>query len=131
MLHDLLRAGARQVDLEHVAVARSTQPEHPRGLGLAGRVDRIPDDDGRILGPDDEVITLDDDVAAEARATPCRDRVSERAVPAAILLVVATVLGVAAFAVELIVVRPRQRREMRAAMAPPEPSGGPPGGSGG
>ena len=91
----------------------------PGAYLLAGRVDRIPDADGRILGPDDEVVTLDADVAAEARATPCQDRVADRAVPAAILLVVATVLGVAAFAVELFVVRPRQRRLIRDGMAPP------------
>ncbi|HEX7132953.1 MAG TPA: hypothetical protein VF228_10270, partial [Iamia sp.] len=91
----------------------------PGAYLLAGRVDRIPDDEDRILGPDDEVITLDPDVAADARATPCRDRVAERAVPAAILLVIATVVGVVAFAVELFVVRPRQRRLVRASLAAP------------
>jgi hypothetical protein len=91
----------------------------PGAYLLGGRLDRIPDEDDRILGPDDEVVTLDEDVAAEARATPCRDRVADRGVPAFILVVAATGLGTAAFALELIVVRPRQRRRMRDAMAPP------------
>jgi hypothetical protein len=95
----------------------------PGAYLLAGRLDRIPDQEGRILGPDDEVITLDEDVAAEARATPCQDRVADRAVPAALLLVGATALGVAAFAVELLGVRPRQRRAIRASMGPPVPDG--------
>jgi hypothetical protein len=98
----------------------------PGAYLLAGRVDRIPDEENRILGPDGEVVTLDADVAAEARATPCRDRVAERAVPATILLVIATVVGVVAFAVELFVVRPRQRRLVRASLAaPPGPPSGP------
>jgi len=91
----------------------------PGAYLLTGRLDHIPDEDGRIRGPDGEVITLDDDVAAEARATPCRERVADRGVPAAILVVAATLLGVVAFALELFVVRPRQRRQMRAAMGPP------------
>lgn len=116
----------------------------PGAYLLAGRVDRIPDEEGRILGPDGEVLTLDADVAAEARARPCRDRVADRGVPAAVLLVTATLLGVVAFAIELLVVRPRQRREIRAATPPlPDPPapappagasppwGAPPGGSGG
>jgi len=91
----------------------------PGAYLLGGRLDRRPDEENRILGPDDEVITLDDDVAAEARATPCRDRVADRGVPAVILVVAATVLGAVAFALELFVVRPRQRRQMRATMAAP------------
>lgn len=100
----------------------------PAGYLLAGRLDRIPDDENRILGPDDEIVTLDDDVAATARATPCRQRVADRAVPATVLVLAATVLGAAAFAIELVVVRPRQRRLIRAALGPPpvEPAPPPP-----
>lgn len=104
----------------------------PGAYLLAGRLDRIPDDEGRILGPDGDVVTLDADVAAVARATPCRERVAARGVPAAILVAAATVLGVIAFALELFVVRPRQRRQLRAAaMGPPPLVGDDPGGSGG
>ncbi|QYG91125.1 hypothetical protein HC251_00870 [Iamia sp. SCSIO 61187] len=104
----------------------------PGAYLLAGRVDVVPDPDGRILGPDGEVVTLDADVAAAARTEPCRDRVADRAVPAGLLLTLATVLGVVAFATELFVVRPRQRRVVRAARAaerdrPTDPTpGGPP-----
>lgn len=95
----------------------------PGAYLLAGRLDRIPDDENRILGPDDEIVTLDDDVAATARATPCRERVAARAVPAAVLVTAATVVGAGAFAIELLLVRPRQRRLVRAALgtAPVEP----------
>ncbi len=93
----------------------------PAAYLLDGRVDRLPDDEDRILGPDGEVVTLDEDVAAAARSTPCRDRVADRAVPAAILIVAATVVGVVAFALELLLVRPRQRREIRASLDPPGP----------
>jgi hypothetical protein len=110
----------------------------PGAYLLAGRLDRIPDDENRILGPDDEIVTLDDDVAATARGTPCRERVAARAVPAVLLVVAATVVGTGAFAIELLVVRPRQRRLVREALGPPpdEPPpgsvwGDPPGASGG
>lgn len=105
----------------------------PGAYLLAGRLDRIPDEEGRILGPDDEVVTLDADVAAAARANPCRERVAERAVPAALLVGAATIVGALAFVLELAVVRPRQRRAIRAGLdaeAPP-PWGDPPGPSGG
>ena len=97
----------------------------PGAYLLAGRLDRIPDESNRILGPDDEIITLDDDVAATARATPCRERVADRAVPALLLVLAATVIGAGAFAIELFVVRPRQRRLVRAALGPPPPVGEP------
>ena len=94
----------------------------PGAYLLAGRVDRIPDEEDQIL-VDDRIVTLDADVAAAARANPCRDRVAERGVPAAWLILVTTVLGVVAFVLELFVVRPRQRRAMRAeaeaALSPP------------
>lgn len=94
----------------------------PGAYLLAGRVDIVPTDDGRILGPDGEPVTLAPEVADAARSRPCQDRVADRAVPAAILLVAATVIGVTAFALELIVVRPRQRR----ALAGPPPTAPPP-----
>ena len=93
----------------------------PGAYLLAGRVDRIPDGDDQVLDADDEVVTLDADVADEARANPCRDRVADRGVPAAWLLLTATVLGIVAFALELFVVRPRQRRQMRADLETPPP----------
>lgn len=97
----------------------------PGAYLLGGRVDVVPDGEDRILR-DDEVVTLDPVVADAARARPCRERVADRAVPAAILLTAATVVGLVAFALELIVVRPRQRRAVRAAL-PPAPQGVPPG----
>ncbi len=89
----------------------------PGAYLLAGRVDVVPSDDDRILGPDGEPVTLDAAVAQAARDRPCRDRVADRAVPAAVLLLVATVGGVIAFGLELFVVRPRQRALVRAARA--------------
>lgn len=75
-----------------------------------GRVDVVPDAEGRIRDAAGEVVTLDADVAAEARRQPCQDRVADRAVPAGLLLVAALVVGGAALAVETAVVRPRVRR---------------------
>ena len=91
----------------------------PGAYLLAGRLDKVPDESNRILGPDEEIITLDDDVAATARATPCKERVADRAVPVALLVLAATVVGAGAFAIELFVVRPRQRRLVREALGPP------------
>lgn len=111
----------------------------PGAYLLDGRLDRIPDPEGRILDADGEIVTLDPDVAAVARETPCQERVAARAVPAGGLILAGTVVGVAAFALELVVVRPRQRRRIRAeaeAQAPvpppaPAPWGVPPGDDGG
>lgn len=93
----------------------------PGAYLLGGRVDVVPDRDDRILDEDDAVVTLDPAVADTARARPCRERVASRAVPAAIVLGGATAMGVVAFAVELVVVRPRRR-----ALLPPPPPGGVP-----
>jgi len=105
----------------------------PGAYLLDGRLDRIPDEEGRILDADDQVVTLDPDVAAEARSTPCQERVARRAVPAAALVLAATGVGALAFALELLVVRPHQRRLVRAGAAHPAPPawGDPPAGSGG
>lgn len=84
----------------------------PGAYLLAGRIDVVPDDEGRIVGPDDEVVTLMPSVAQAARDQPCRDRVASRAAPAAGLVAAATVVGLGAFALELAVVRPRRRREI-------------------
>ncbi len=104
----------------------------PGAYLLDGRVDVLPDREDRILR-DGEVVTLDADVADAARERRCRDRVAARAVPAAILLAVATLVGLVAFGLELFVVRPRQRRAIRAAAAgpPSTPQGAPPGDDGG
>jgi hypothetical protein len=95
----------------------------PGAYLLAGRLDVFPDENGQIPGADGQLVTLDPEVAEEARATPCRERVAARAVPSAILLTGATLLGLVAFGIELFVVRPRQRRAIRADMAasPGEP----------
>jgi hypothetical protein len=90
----------------------------PGAYLLAGRVDRIPDGEDEILVGDGRVVALDPEIAAEARAEPCRDRVAARAVPAAWLIVGTTVLGMAAFALELFVVRPRQRKAIRSTLSP-------------
>ena len=75
-----------------------------------------------FAGPDGDVVTLDPSTARAARERPCRERVADRAVPAGILMTVATVLGASAFLVELIVVRPRARKAARAPVDPPPPS---------
>lgn len=108
-----------------VAVVLATLPVRTPGVQdcgapaaylAAGRLDVIPDAQDRILGPDGEPLTLDAETAQAARDQPCRERVAVRAVPAGVLLVVGTVLGLAAFAVEVLVVRPRRRRAWRAAV---------------
>ena len=99
----------------------------PAAYLLGGRVDAIPDPEDRILGPDGEIVTLDAAVADTARSRPCQDRVASRAVPALLVLTGAFVLGVAAFAAELFVVRPRTRRARAAYFAAREgPATGPP-----
>lgn len=85
----------------------------PGAYLIAGRTDVFPDAEGRILGPDDELVTLDPMVAAAARDQPCRERVAARAAPAAGLVGAATAVGVGAFALELLVVRPRRRRALQ------------------
>lgn len=89
-----------------------------------GRVDVVPDANDRILGPDGEIVTLDGPTAAAARDHPCQERVAARAVPAGVLLVAGTLIGLAAFALEVLVVRPRRRRAWRVAagMSPPSPT---------
>lgn len=110
----------------------------PVGYLLEGPVDVIPTEDGRFLDEEGEVVTIDADAAREARDRPCRERIARLAVPAAVLIVLATLVGLVAFVVELFVVRPRQRRAIAAArddltspvgppVGPPTgPSGGPP-----
>lgn len=96
-----------------------------------GRLDVIPDANDQILGPDGEVVTLDGPVADAARDEPCQQRVAGRAVPAGVLLLVGTLGGLAAFVVEVLVVRPRRRRAWRAAVeasSPPGPPARPPSG---
>jgi len=78
-----------------------------------GRVDVVPDGNDQIVDGG-EVVTLAPDVADAARATRCQDRVASRAVPAAVLVLGATVVGGGAFAVELLVVRRRRRRALAA-----------------
>lgn len=104
----------------------------PGAYLLEGRVDTVPDREGRIRVESDapegfEVVTLDPDVAEAARDDRCRDRVARRAVPAGILLLAATVVGTTAFLLELLLVRPRRRAALRRARAaeaeaaPPHP----------
>ncbi len=95
----------------------------PTGYLLEGRLDVVPDAQDRILGPDGQPLTLDEETAQAAREHPCQERVADRAVPAGVLVLAGTLLGLAAFAVEVLVVRPRRRRAWRAAVqaAPPVP----------
>lgn len=99
---------------------------------LQAPIDVVPTEDGRFLAEDGSVVTVSEDAAREARDRPCRERIARLAVPAGILLVVATVIGLVAFGVELFVVRPRQRRVLRAALddgavsPPPPPPASPP-----
>ncbi len=86
----------------------------PLSYLLEGPVDVIPTEDGRFLDEQGEVVTLDADVARDARDRPCRERIAMLAVPAAVLVAVATLVGMTAFVVELFVVRPRQRRALAA-----------------
>lgn len=95
----------------------------PAAYLVDGRVDTIPDPEGRVRvedadAPDGfEVVTLDPEVAETAREEPCQERVASRAVPAGILVVVATVVGLAAFLLELLLVRPRRRAALRRELA--------------
>lgn len=88
---------------------------------LDGSVDVVPDPEGRILGPDGEVVTLEPQVAEAARRAPCQERVAARAAPAGLLLAGGFVLGLVAFALELFVVRPRARRAHPGTITPPAP----------
>ena len=90
----------------------------PAAYLLDGRVDVIPDAQDRILGPDGQPLTLPASAATAARQHPCQDRVADRAVPAGILVLAGTVVGLAALALEVLVVRPRLRRSLAGA-APP------------
>jgi hypothetical protein len=87
----------------------------PLGYLLEAPVDVVVSEDGRFLDGDGEVVTIDADAAREARENPCRERVAALAVPAGILLVLAFVVGVVSFGIELFAVRPRQRRAIVAA----------------
>jgi len=99
----------------------------PLGYLLEGPVDVIPTEDGRFLDEAGEVVTIDADAARDARDRPCRDRVATWSVPAAVLLVVATLVGLVTFGVELFVVRPRQRRAVvEAREADRSPTAAPP-----
>jgi hypothetical protein len=95
---------------------------------LEGPVDVIPTEDGRFLDQQGEVVTLDADATREARSRPCRERVADLAVPAALLIALATLVGFVAFVVELFVVRPRQRRALAARADAPAPAADRPGG---
>lgn len=85
------------------------------GFLLDGRIDTVPDAEGRILDAGGSVVTLADDVAETARRAPCSSRVADRAVPAAVLVATSTLLGLVALSVESFVVRPRRRRARAAA----------------
>lgn len=86
----------------------------PGAYLVDGRLDVVPDANDQILGPEGDPITLDAEDAQSARDHPCRERVADRAVPAGILILTSTVVGLGAFAVEVLMVRPRRRRAWRA-----------------
>lgn len=77
-----------------------------------GRLDVVPDREGRVLDGEGDVVELPPAVADAARDKPCQERVAARAVPAAGLVGGATLVGIVAFALELFVVRPRRRRAL-------------------
>lgn len=88
-----------------VEVPRVQDCGAPGAYLLSGRVDVIPDGQGRVLGPDDEPLPLPASVADAARNMPCRDRVADRAVPAGALIVASTAVGLVAAVMSLL--RPR------------------------
>lgn len=93
----------------------------PGAFLLDGRVDVVPDAEDRILDADGAVVHLPAAVADAARDRPCRERVAARAVPGLALIGGATVVGAIAFALEMLLVRPRRRARVASIPAEPPP----------
>lgn len=88
----------------------------PGAYLLTGRLETFIDDRGRFRAPSGEVVQLSDEQAERARDGRCPSRVADRAVPAGVLWLAATVIGATALVVEVLVVR---RRARRARVVPP------------
>ena len=67
---------------------------------VGGDFDRLPDAEGRIERGG-KVVTLDQDARRRAVEHPCSERVERRAIPAGILVVGGSLVGMAAMAVAL------------------------------
>jgi hypothetical protein len=68
---------------------------------VAGEFDRIPDASGRIER-DGRVITLDSEAATRAIERPCSERVERRAIPAGLLVVGGSVMGLVAMGIAMV-----------------------------
>jgi hypothetical protein len=68
---------------------------------LSGQLDRMPDASGRVL-IDDHVVTLSPAARQRAVESPCSERVERRAIPAGVLLVVGSVMGLIAVAIGIV-----------------------------
>jgi hypothetical protein len=67
----------------------------------SGELDRLPDATGRVLR-DGKVVTLDPAARKRAVETPCSERVARRAIPAGMLVVVGSVMGLTAVTIGIV-----------------------------
>jgi hypothetical protein len=65
---------------------------------VSGQLDRIPDATGRVL-IDDHVVELSPAERRRAVDSPCSERVGRRAIPAGVLVVLGSVMGLLAVAI--------------------------------
>jgi hypothetical protein len=68
---------------------------------VSGELDRIPDADGRVER-NGEVVTLDAAARKRAVDTPCSERIARRAIPAGVLVVVGSILGLTAVIIGIV-----------------------------
>jgi hypothetical protein len=68
---------------------------------MSGQVDRIPDASGRVL-IDGRIVTLSSAAHKRAVESPCSQRVERRAIPASILVVVGSVMGLVAVTIGIV-----------------------------
>jgi hypothetical protein len=73
----------------------------PFSFLVSGQVNRIPDATGRVL-VDDRVVTLSPAARRRAFDSPCSERVARRAIPAGVLVVVGSVMGLTAVAIGIV-----------------------------
>jgi hypothetical protein len=86
----------------------------PLGFLITGEFDRIPDVNGNVLR-DDRVVTLDEEARRRAVETPCSERVARRAIPAGILVVGGSLMGIAAMTIGIVGAWRRASARARAA----------------
>ncbi|MBV9950613.1 MAG: hypothetical protein JO291_01580 [Acidimicrobiia bacterium] len=65
---------------------------------VSGQLDRLPDATGRVL-IDNRVVTLSPAARHRAVDSPCSERVERRAIPAGVLVVLGSVMGLTAVAI--------------------------------